>query len=57
MIVNETSKVLPQGGIGIEQIVYELIVEYGDTRYMAIFWDNLPDMIGPVRSARHYFID
>jgi hypothetical protein len=57
MIDNETSKVLPQGGIGIAQIVYEMIVEYGDTRYMAIFWDNLPDMIGPVRSARHYFID
>jgi len=57
MIDNEGSKVLPQGGIGIAQIVYEMIVEYGDTRYMALFWDNLPDMIGPVRSARHYFID
>lgn len=57
MIDNETSKVLPQGGIGIAQIVYEMIVEYGDTRYMAIFWDNLPDMIGPVRSSRHYFLD
>jgi hypothetical protein len=57
MIDNETSKVLPQGGIGIAQIVYEIAVEYGDTRYMALFWDNLPDMIGPVRSSRHYFLD
>lgn len=57
MIDNEGSKVLPQGGIGIAQIVYEMIVEYGDTRYMAIFWDNLPGMIGPVRSSRHYFLD
>lgn len=57
MIDNEGSKVLPQGGIGIAQVVYEMIVEYGDTRYMALFWDNLPDMIGPVRSSRHYFID
>ncbi|NLG89628.1 MAG: DUF3048 domain-containing protein [Clostridiaceae bacterium] len=57
MIDNETDKVLPQGGIGIAQIVYEMIVEYGDTRYMAIFWDNLPDLIGPVRSSRHYFLD
>lgn len=57
MIDNETEKVLPQGGIGIAQFVYEFIVEYGDTRYMALFWDNLPDMIGPVRSSRHYFLD
>ncbi|NLY18321.1 MAG: DUF3048 domain-containing protein, partial [Clostridiaceae bacterium] len=57
MIDNETDAVLPQGGIGEAQIVFEFIVEYGATRYMALFWDNLPDMIGPVRSARHYFLD
>lgn len=57
MIDNETNKVLPQGGIGIAQIVYEILVEYGDTRYMALFYDNLPELIGPVRSSRHYFLD
>ena len=57
MIDNETNKVLPQGGIGTAQIVYEMLVEYGDTRYMALFWENLPDLIGPVRSSRHYFLD
>ncbi|NLM09733.1 MAG: DUF3048 domain-containing protein [Clostridiaceae bacterium] len=57
MIDNEGSEVLPQGGLGQAQIVYEALVEYGDTRYMALFWDNLPDYIGPVRSARHYFLD
>jgi hypothetical protein len=57
MIDNETNKVLPQGGIGIAQIVYEILVEYGDTRYMAVFYNNLPELIGPVRSSRHYFLD
>ena len=57
MIDNETNKVLPQGGIGTAQIVYEMLVEYGDTRYMALFWENLPELIGPVRSSRHYFLD
>jgi len=57
MIDNETDAVLPQGGLGLAQIVYEALVEYGDTRYMALFWDNLPDYIGPVRSSRHYFLD
>ncbi|AGC69047.1 hypothetical protein Cst_c20740 [Thermoclostridium stercorarium subsp. stercorarium DSM 8532] len=57
MIDNETDAVLPQGGLGTAQVVYEALVEYGDTRYMALFWNNLPDYIGPVRSARHYFLD
>lgn len=57
MIDNEGNQVLPQGGIGQAQIVYEALVEYGDTRYMALFWDNMPDYIGPVRSSRHYFLD
>ncbi len=57
MIDNETNKVLPQGGIGIAQIVYEILVEYGDTRYMALFYNNMPELIGPVRSSRHYFLD
>ena len=57
MIDNETNKVLPQGGIGIAQIVYEILVEYGDTRYMVLFYNNMPELIGPVRSSRHYFLD
>ncbi len=57
IIDNEGGKVLPQGGIGQAQIVYEVITEYGITRYIALFWDNLPDLIGPVRSLRHYFLD
>jgi len=57
MIDNEGKEVLPQGGLGLAQVVYEALVEYGDTRYMALFWDNLPDYIGPVRSSRHYFLD
>ncbi len=57
MIDNEGSKVLPQGGIGSAQVIYEMIVEYGATRYMAFFWDALPELVGPVRSARHYFLD
>lgn len=57
MIDNEGSEVLPQGGLAQAQVVYEALTEYGATRYMALFWDNLPDHIGPVRSSRHYFLD
>lgn len=57
MIDNQGDKVLPQGGINQAQIVYEILVEGNITRYMALFWDTMPEMIGPVRSSRHYFLD
>lgn len=57
MIDNEGSKPLPQGGIYLAQVVYEAIVEGGVTRLMPVFWGVKPELIGPVRSSRHYFID
>lgn len=57
MIDNEGVKSLPQGGIDKAQIVYEVIVEGGETRLMPLYWGTAPDLIGPVRSSRHYFLD
>jgi hypothetical protein len=57
MIDNAGPRVLPQGGLNLAQIVYEVIVEGGETRFMPVFWDQEPSMIGPVRSSRHYFLD
>lgn len=44
-------------GLQDAYIVYEIIVEGGMTRYMALFLDQNTDRIGSVRSARHYFLD
>ncbi len=57
MIDNEGTRSLPQGGLDKAQIVYEVIVEGGLTRLMPVFWGTDPEMIGPVRSARDYFLD
>jgi hypothetical protein len=57
MIDNEGSRPLPQGGLNKAQIIYEIIAEGGVTRLMPVFWNVEPEMIGPVRSSRHYFID
>ena len=38
-------------------LVYEIIVEGGETRLMAVFKGQDLDKIGPVRSSRHYFLD
>ena len=48
---------MPQAGLLEADIVYEIIVEGGETRLMLILQDKDIDKIGPVRSSRHYFLD
>lgn len=56
-IDNQGERPFPQGGFADAQVVYELPVEGGLTRYLALFWQAEVDLIGPVRSARDYMID
>lgn len=46
-----------QSGLQDAMIIYEMIVEGGLTRYMAVFQDQNIERIGSIRSARHYFLD
>ncbi len=46
-----------QCGLQDAYIIYEMIVEGGYTRLMAIYKDKNLDRIGSVRSSRHYFLD
>ena len=70
-IVNEESKSRPyaiminnvegarklQSGLQDAYMVYELMVEGGITRYLALFLDQSTERIGSIRSARHYYLD
>lgn len=47
----------PQAGINDAYLVYEIIVEGGETRLMPVFKEKDLAKIGPVRSSRHYYID
>lgn len=47
----------PQFGLADAAVVYEAIAEGGITRFLAIFGPTVPDKVGPVRSARTYFLD
>lgn len=47
----------PQSGLYSADIVYEVEAEGGITRYLALFLGNTPKEVGPVRSARTYFVD
>jgi hypothetical protein len=42
----------PQVGLSQADLVYEEIVEWGVTRYTAVYLSTTPEMIAPVRSAR-----
>lgn len=47
----------PQSGLNDAYAVYEIIVEGGETRLMALFKEKDLEKVGPVRSSRHYFLD
>lgn len=48
----------PQSGLGAARLVYETLAEGGVTRFLALVYpSDLPGKIGPVRSARHYYVD
>ena len=57
VMIDNHSDAWPQAGLNKAYMVYEIIVEGGETRLMALFKGVDLDKIGPVRSARHYFID
>lgn len=57
MINNHPTARKYHAGLQDAYIVYELIVEGGLTRYMALFKDQETAKIGSVRSSRHYFLD
>jgi len=47
----------PQSGLLEAGVVHEAIAEGGITRFVALFQEAQPTYIGPVRSARPYYID
>lgn len=57
MINNHPSARKFHSGIQDAYIVYEIIVEGGYTRLMALYKDVNVSKIGSVRSSRHYFLD
>ena len=57
VMIDNHSDAWPQAGLNQAYMVYEIIVEGGETRLMALFKGADVERIGPVRSARHYFID
>lgn len=57
VMINNHPKARPQAGLQEADIVYEALAEGDITRFLAIFHSQNPSFMGPVRSARDYYID
>lgn len=56
-IIENSRPARPQSGLNKADIVYETMAEGGIPRFIALFQRNNVEKIGPIRSARPYFID
>jgi hypothetical protein len=46
----------PQSGLTEAEVIFEAVAEGGITRFLALYQINQPDYIGPIRSARPYYV-
>ncbi|MGE5248802.1 MAG: DUF3048 domain-containing protein, partial [Bacteroidota bacterium] len=53
-ISNSPDYVRPQSGLSLADVAYEYYIEWGDTRFIAVFYGNDADQVGPVRSGRFF---
>lgn len=57
VMIENSPEARPQSGLKDAEVVYEAIAEGGITRFVALYQQNSPKLIGPVRSLRPYFLD
>ena len=55
-MIDDLPAARPQSGLHLADVVWQAPAEGGIPRYMAIFQTHLPEAIGPVRSARSYYV-
>jgi hypothetical protein len=56
VMIDDIRVARPQSGLNSAAVVWHAPAEAGIPRYMAVFTDKYPKWIGPVRSARVYYI-
>lgn len=57
VMIENSPDARPQSGLGQASVVFEAIAEGGITRFLALYQDTAPDNVGPVRSARPYYLE
>lgn len=56
VMVDDLRPARPQSGFSLASVVWQAPAEGGIPRYMLLFGEGDPPAVGPVRSARHYFV-
>jgi hypothetical protein len=56
IMVDDNTIARPQSGISSASIVYQAFADGGEDRYMYVFQEGTATDIGPVRSARPYYV-
>ncbi len=57
VMVENQEQARPQSGLDQASVVYEALAEGGITRFLALYAGREPEVVGPVRSARHYYVN
>lgn len=56
-VVNNHPDARPQTGLAEADIIFEMIAEFNITRFVALYQSEYPNKVGPIRSARDYFVE
>jgi hypothetical protein len=57
IMIENSPDARPQSGIKSAGVIFEAIAEGGITRFLALYQQAKPQLIGPVRSVRLYFVE
>lgn len=57
VIIENSPDARPQSGLKDSGVIFEAIAEGGITRFLVLYQESSPALIGPVRSVRPYYVD
>ena len=57
VMIENSLEARPQSGLTDAGVVFEAVAEGGITRFIALYQESEPLLIGPVRSVRPYYLD
>lgn len=57
VMIENSPEARPQSGLKQGGVIYEAIAEGGITRFLVLYQESRPGLIGPVRSVRPYYVE
>lgn len=57
IMIENSPSARPQSGLKNSGVVYEAVAEGGITRFLVIYQNEKPGLVGPVRSLRPYYVE